>query len=638
MEYSVFPGYLLTESNRMDKKQRMLFVLSSVLGTCFLYGLFIMTVSFAFDFSFDEPFYLSICERLLRGDRLVFDEWALPQFTAVFQFLPFYIFRKITGSTEGVILYMRYVFIATNFLTYCCFLYKLRKRPWTALTNAFLFCSFIPLCAYLLGYYYLPLVFMAVFLLIVNDERTKRRTPRLVLAGALLSCTVVLIPGTAVLWALYSVITLIRTTAKRRGKNTLSGFDYVLNGKTFVCLLAGVMLPAAALLVYFQIAGGLSNLLAVVPKLVMDSDGSRLRSVLSGAFLMEKAKDLLLRHGPFFWLALCVTAAVIMFRAVKTKLPNAASVKKALFFADCAVFAAGFLFSFIMRFHIDEPEWMEPPLLIAWLGLNCLLLCDRRDPKTVVCWLVGAALSAAQDITSETSCGFGCIICVLPSIEALVQLSDELTEAAKKTTGRGRSRRQKTKRRMRGKTGPYAVASVAAFSVMIAWAVTNVACFACFFRFFPRNESRYVVETGPYRGISLPENYKTRHDDIFADLDAIKESSDGSVYVMGAYAFAYLYLDRDIDVMSTGAMEGSEIAFEQYWQYYPERRPGTVYIPADGDLSPVYISAAAFARMPAEQYVDFGWFQGRALKGKAGLIVQVTEWGEATELKNNRPD
>ena len=57
------------ESNQLKKWQRVLFYVLSLLAACFLYTVLLGVANYTFDFTPDEPLYLLICERLLRGDR-----------------------------------------------------------------------------------------------------------------------------------------------------------------------------------------------------------------------------------------------------------------------------------------------------------------------------------------------------------------------------------------------------------------------------------------------------------------------------------------------------------------------------------------------------------------------------------------
>ena len=64
----------------------------------------------------DETFYLSIPYRLCQGDALIVDEWHVSQL-AGFLFYPImWIYLKIVGSTEGIVLAFRCIYVVFQLL------------------------------------------------------------------------------------------------------------------------------------------------------------------------------------------------------------------------------------------------------------------------------------------------------------------------------------------------------------------------------------------------------------------------------------------------------------------------------------------------------------------------------------------
>ena len=89
------------------------------LGVLLLLTLFLILIVRCF-FSFcqtDESFYAAMVNRLWTGDHLVWDEWNSTQFYTPL-ILPYYaLFILIHGSTEGVILFLRLLYVLFAFLT-----------------------------------------------------------------------------------------------------------------------------------------------------------------------------------------------------------------------------------------------------------------------------------------------------------------------------------------------------------------------------------------------------------------------------------------------------------------------------------------------------------------------------------------
>lgn len=625
------------ESNQLKKWQRVLFYILALLAACFLYTVLLGVANYTFDFTPDEPLYLLICERLLRGDRLIINEWALPQFTALFQILPYFLFKKITGSYEGAVLFMRYVFLATSFLTYLYIIFKYKNRPWLAVTSAFLFCSFVPLCAFLFGYYFLPLAFLFVFASIVVDEDEKHRRFQLVLAGILLSGAVILNPATVFVWLVYCVFVLVRFVSVKRKKPILNDYGFILDLQTFKYLLCGVLISAAVLLTYFQISSGLGNVIRNIPNLMMDSEGDQ---ILSLGYFIVKLKEMLYKYGVFLWLMLCATVADVVFFFLKNRLPKSELIRKLLFLSNFLILILSFFAFYKGVFRGKIMLMMEPPIFLSWFGLHCFLLCRKKNPKMVVFWLIGLSLSLTQDTTSKTSFGFGSAICILPTIVFFIQLINELFIEPKALEEKKKNRKALRHRR---KLDGSAVAGSALLACLLAgllfWSLMNLSFFSYLFRYHPEDQERFTIESGPYKGLSMPEEYITLHDRMTSDLDTVKSLTDEPICIMGGYPFgypfAYLYLERDINVMSSANNKGFEKNYEKYWQIFPEKRPNIVYIPIEEKVTSIYISRSTFNGMAQEEYVDYGWFEGKAIKGKAGLIVQVSKWNSPEQLKES---
>ena len=611
------------ERTLFTKRQKAAFYLLAFLGACFLSFIFIITVRYSSDFSIDESFFLSTCERLLRGDKLILDDWLLPQFVAVFQLLPYSFFKKITGSSEGVILFMRYLAVGVKLLSYCYILIKYRKRPWIALLTAFLFCSYIPLGALFLGYYTLAPILLFVVASVVIDEEARFRSLRLVFAGVLLSTTVILVPGLAAAWVIYFMLVVIRFAAKKTNHSLLSGYDFVLDTGTFKYLLLGVLLSAAAMIVFLQISCGWGNIVAMLPNLRTHTEYSRFQ------FFSVQSHTGLCNYFRWYWYVIVLflvetVLTVLLCRAGRSQ-KAIVHIRTSLLFTNCLVLAVSFIAAF---FKTDV--LMEQPVFVAWFGFNCMILCQKRNPKMIFFWLVGATLSFAQDFASEISCGFGFIISVFPTVIFLCQLVKELGEeefvpyTRKVRKYENQTVSKKRKHENRRHTTVIHILGTTALALFFAWSVTNLLCYNHVFRAMPHEEGQGLVKEGPYKGITMPAKYRELYEDVLADLDRCKEITDQPIYIMGNYPFAYMYLDRDIPVAAT--FNALEEMNEDYWEIYPERRPEVIYIPIKEEESSIQISDEEFEKMPETQFVSYDRFEGNAKKGKTGLIVRVTAW------------
>ena len=91
--------------NKLD----IIFTVALISGLIF----HISTVFFNHHYS-DETFYYTIPLRLINGSSLLQHEWHLTQFSSVFTYLPVRVFMALFGSTDGIIVFMRCVYILAH--------------------------------------------------------------------------------------------------------------------------------------------------------------------------------------------------------------------------------------------------------------------------------------------------------------------------------------------------------------------------------------------------------------------------------------------------------------------------------------------------------------------------------------------
>ena len=94
----------------------------------------------------DEGYYYTVAHRLSLGEKMIADEWNLAQLVHLLNLLPNLLYMKLTGGTEGLILFMRYLFIEINTVFYAYIYVKLRPYKGWGVAAAFLFAR-VPLIA-----------------------------------------------------------------------------------------------------------------------------------------------------------------------------------------------------------------------------------------------------------------------------------------------------------------------------------------------------------------------------------------------------------------------------------------------------------------------------------------------------------
>ena len=122
----------------------------------------------------DETFYFSVPLRLINGESLMQDEWHLTQFSSLFQFLPVFLWLKIKGSTEGIIFFLRVIYLIIH--TFAAFgMYKIfRIYKFAAICAIAVFYTQVPYAILTISYssvYSLFLLFLSILLFLILSTR-----------------------------------------------------------------------------------------------------------------------------------------------------------------------------------------------------------------------------------------------------------------------------------------------------------------------------------------------------------------------------------------------------------------------------------------------------------------------------------
>ena len=211
----------------------------------------------------DEHFYTTLGYRLYLGDALFFDDWHIAQLISVFVGPPVWLFIRLTGSTDGIILFMRLVYAVFTSIVGTVFYMHVRKRSDRAWLAALLYLLFTPFSIMALSYNTMSVGFVILGLICYesNDDETK-----LYLCGVFAACAVL---NTPYLIILYAVLTLVMirkpalVSVSRWGKIT-----------------AGALCTAGLFLAFVLSRASLAQVMSGLPHLVDPSHQTGLVSSL----------------------------------------------------------------------------------------------------------------------------------------------------------------------------------------------------------------------------------------------------------------------------------------------------------------------------------------------------------------------
>ena len=162
----------------------------------------------------DEAFFLSLGDKIYRGNAMLVHEWHASQFTFFLiqpLFVLFHLFRR---SNEGMILFFRYAYVIVQAIV-SIFIY-LRTRKYTksgAGVAAIVYFLFCPLLQQNFNYNSIALICLHVALILILTAE-KKRPLQLGIAGFFFAGAVLCCPALLALYLLYSVIVILKKNAK----------------------------------------------------------------------------------------------------------------------------------------------------------------------------------------------------------------------------------------------------------------------------------------------------------------------------------------------------------------------------------------------------------------------------------------
>ena len=605
-----------------EKRSVRLAAVCAAVCCCLLYGWFCLSVRYGVGVP-DEAFYLTIPQRLLQGDRMLLEEWHLSQFTAVFQLLPYAVYTKLAGGTEGIVLCMRYVYLAMSFTSFWYIFIKLRKTPWRALLCAFCFCVFVPFAVFEPNYYTIPVFFLLVSCLVFSKEAARPSGLRLFFAGVLFACAVLITPGLTLFYIVYTALALVRLIAQKKGRRWLADWDFVLERRVWLYVFFGVLASAVVFTGYLQLSSGFGEIVENLPNLLSDSEYDVSAGGNVRGFLLQKIRVLFDYFGFTAVLFPLVSAGSVIALRCKALRRRLFAVKL-LFAALHAVLFSVSLF-LLLRKRGDDSILFHSilPVPLFCFGAACYVLCEAKNRRLFLLWWCGLAFSLAKDTLSDISVGFGCVLGAVPAAWHLLQLTGEISaelRTAPQTRKRGAAAKKRTPLRVWGAVSVCILAAVVLWDGFIAFDEGWKCHYEEELHPFAAEGAAQVRE-GPYRGLIVTQASADICAGMLADLTLIRETQSGPVYVSALAPWCYLYLDGPGAAYSSWWIkEDAAVRQLAYWRLYPERLPSVIYVP---DYA-VNMKAPEYNGAPVEQLKTCCRWEAR--RGEAGTIYLVSDW------------
>lgn len=537
----------------------------------------------------DESFYPTVPLRLINGESLVGDEWHLTQFSSLFLYLPVRFWLAVKGSTEGIVLFLRFFYLAIHTTVSVGLYTYFRKYKIWAIVAAIMFYSQVPLRFMSANYHSLLALFLlllTITLLLINKNN---KLIFYLIAGFCYGCCCVCNPFECLVFPIYIVACIIwrfkpvpvinkkqgKKNNKKYKKNKNKGAaklvanknEHICNkyfGKAaFVKFSSGLLIAVFISVVFFFITNGrLITLVENIPNLLNDGGHDIFESPISA--FVNKIK---LTFGfindicfglpwllPVFYLALLFDK-----KRMDTKHKTIYII---LSFALCLFFVVGVIVG-----AVNSSRCLATTLPFAIISTVCYILTENKNKKLFYCmWLPSAIGTVVQYLASDLHLSVMWVL-TIGNIAGVFFVKDFINENPEKKAKFG-------KRRIKN--------SAKLCSSLVCAGICVQLFFQCGLYVVgrvPTNNS-LMLESGPYKGIYVTEESYRKNNDIMKDLDVIKERSDvdDPVLIISEFSWMYLYIDRPFATYSAWQPYLEADRLEVYYYINPHKRPKYIYV------------------------------------------------------------
>ncbi|MCQ2514136.1 MAG: acyltransferase family protein [Ruminococcus sp.] len=586
--YKYISNYIKSEINKNKGQfwKDVLFI--SLMGAGLLFSLWKSNYGFGGN---DEAFYLTIPQRILKGDSFLGDEWHLSQLSG-FLLIPFVgMYKLIVGSFEGVILAARINYIIIHAIVSSVIYIRLRKYGLLTVFASALFFIFTPYNIMALDYDSMGLDLIALTGVLLGTADYSKKLVLIIsgftFAGAVLCC-----PYVISAYLLFGICVIIHHILKRNNKNIKFVIsENIFSAKTFLWFTIGAVSLAVIFLIVVLSKISISDIFKNLPYLMTDPDhpnlsfGYRTQLYFKSIYNFNKQfKFAVISYG--------ITLLVLIFDK-KRKL------HRSLYFVISAIFTIYTYALIIPKLTTSDYNSIMFPML--FIGITSYILCNKK-PRTLFASLFVLGVIYSVCICFSSNQYFYVISMALASTNlASFVFASVLLKELKETED----------------NLDYATLLRRASFVSIAFVLVlqtgfQIKCKAehCFWEFDKISDMTTSIPAGPAKGIYTSQTNMINFNDIQKDLEYYKDKEDGNILFLTEKTWCYLNTDFSFGTLSawiSGENDASINRLKTYYNVNPSKIPQYIYIPKNSNwnFKNIYADAEKFGYNINENTVSY---------------------------------
>lgn len=551
--------------------------------------------TFVVPFSDDESFYTSIPFRLLGDDSLVQHEWHLSQFSSLFSFLPVLIYTTIKGSADGIIFFMRIIFLIIH-TSIAVVIYRVfRKHDKWAVMAAITFYMHTAYAIKAISYQSMFLAFILLLtlcLLSIYEKPTKRLY---MLSGICFGFCCVNNPLFCLAFPIYLFICLLwakrqeiksfvlkiknpeafndekKLTRKQKNMQKqqvldafpeLEKYDCFFGKEAFLRIVQGLLIAGAVAVVFFLITGGtISSVTRNIENLLSSTEYG-----ISPLALIEKMKQTVeifsQANYNVPWI-LPLLFIVLLFDKKRYK-----NTHRFAYLTISILWSIFYICGAIEAYWLDYFCISLPFFITSTL---CYILTENKNKTLFRCmYIPGLIATFFQYLAANThlaAIGIVLTVCNVAGVFFVMDLCNEIRSTSKE----------------KDTTAVKKVFSGLVISVLIISFCFQTVLYITMNQYWgplPKNDLRKPSE-GPYAGLYMDIDSYNYYCNEIKDLNYIKEiTRENDPVLLASYRnWMYMYLERPVAIYTTWYQgELKKDLLIRYYEENPDRIPEYVYV------------------------------------------------------------
>ncbi|HKM03806.1 MAG TPA: hypothetical protein VJZ04_04320 [Lachnospiraceae bacterium] len=528
------------------RKQDILFGMVAI----FVLGIMIWKCPFGYGGN-DEAFYLTIPHRLTKGDALLSQEWHLSQLGGFLLYPLVKIYLWMVGTTDGIILNFRYLYVLFQGMVTVVLYYHLRKYQIGGVVASLLFLIFCPYDIMAICYNTMGLASVALISVILGTMEVFRKK-RIIISGMLLAVSILCNPYMLIVYGMYIIVVLgFIIVKKKHVAFSLQSFCYLTMG-------AGVV--AVLFLTFVLSRANMGDIMKNLPLMLQDPE----HKTQSFKWIIYLYVDSFRQIYKYFLLVWMILLAMICLDKGRIK-------RRAWYFSIMAVSVVWCILGFVPTMNASYNFIMVP---IGFAGLVAFLLTNHKNSNLFIWgWILGVCYSFAMNASSNQAMYAISMAFPVVAITSVILISEFLKEYLEEYNND------------RNIAKNILIGTISLLFIVQLFTQVAVKISHTFWEPSIKNLTA-VMEDGPKSGLRTTPEKQKEYQQLIEDLKAYQGKS-GTILFFTESTWCYLYVDMDYGTFSawsslTWIDEKTEDIMGRWLSYYkahPEKIPDYIYVP-----------------------------------------------------------